>query len=116
MCLSIVFYQRTFLDFFLYSAHLDNAGRHKFADAIRDVRVLHLVLASSRVGREVLKSLADDWVRHDALDLRVGHGVLDTLLVVLTGARLRLNLHHGLLLAVDEVLVCRVKLQALVVG
>ena len=103
------------------SSHFNNTGSDELVKSCVEEGILHQsLLAGNWVLLEVLKELLNARVTHEQLDLRVGLGVADSLLIVLllvsTGIGAHLDGLHGLELGLLDLLVVSVKLQALIEG
>ena len=102
------------------SSHFNNSCSDELVKSCVEEGILHQgLLACCRVLLKVLEELLNARVTHEQLDLRVGLGVADSLLIIiLVSAAIGTHLDglHGLELGLLDLFVVGVKLQALIEG
>lgn len=102
------------------SSHFNNTCSDELVKSCVEEGILHQsLLACYRVLLKVLKELLNARITHEQLDLRVGLGVTDSLLIIiLVSAAIGTHLDslHGLELRLLDLFVVGVKLQALIEG
>ena len=101
------------------SSHFNDTCSDELVKSCVEEDILHQgLLACCRVLLKVLEELLNARVTHEQLDLRVGLGVADSLLIILILVSAAIGTHldglHGLELGLLDLFVVGVKLQALI--